>query len=170
MLKWEQKIVQKGYDSLDVKAKEIDISSLPNSEIDSLLQDMNRLLANEDDGVALAAPQIGAKVRIFVVSPKVFNKMHPLEQLVYINPEITHISSKKKLVEEGCLSVRGVYGKTRRSLSVTVSAYNREGKKFVRRATGLLAHIFQHEIDHLDGILFDSHASDLKVITEENKK
>ena len=63
---------------------------------------------------------------------------------------------------EGCLSVRPLYGKTFRSTKATITAYNKNGKKFTRGASGLLAQIFQHETDHLNGILFIDHAKDIK--------
>jgi peptide deformylase len=70
-------------------------------------------------------------------------------------------------MQEGCLSVRWVYGKTTRAVSVTIEAYDEMGNKFSYGASGLIAHIFQHETDHLDGILFIDHGFDLEEFTEE---
>jgi peptide deformylase len=167
--RWEQSIVQKGHPALSTKAVDVDISDITRPELQSMLTDMRVLLAREYDGVALAAPQVGAAIRLFVVSPRAFRKLHPLEPLVYINPTITKRSKQTKTMEEGCLSVRGWYGKTIRNTSVTVTAYNERGQRFTREATGLLAHIFQHEIDHLDGILFDDHAVDIEKIEVPGK-
>jgi len=161
---YEQSIVQKGHKALSSKATEVALSDIPTPEFQEMLAIMHRLLKNEYDGVALAAPQIGASLRLFVVAPRAFRKLHPLEPLVYINPTITKRSKQTKTMEEGCLSVRGLYGKTVRHVSVTVTAYNERGQKFTRDGTGLLAHIFQHEIDHLDGILFCDHAVDIEEI------
>jgi len=69
-------------------------------------------------------------------------------------------------MNEGCLSVRPLYGKVRRATRATVEAYNEKGKKFKMEGTGLLAHIFQHETDHLEGILFTDKAKDLREILQ----
>src|SRR6185295_15811219 len=84
------------------------------------------------------------------------------KDLVFINPKISKLSRDKEWVPEGCLSVRWLYGRTYRSKKATVTAYDENGKKFVRGASGLLAQIFQHETDHLNGILFIDHAVDIK--------
>ncbi|MBI3888666.1 peptide deformylase [Candidatus Nomurabacteria bacterium] len=81
---------------------------------------------------------------------------------MFINPKISKLSRDKVWVPEGCLSVRWLYGKTYRSTKATIAAYNENGKKFTRGASGLLAQIFQHETDHLNGILFIDHAIDIK--------
>ena len=77
-----------------------------------------------------------------------------------------YLSTKKdkKFMDEGCLSVRPFYGKVRRATKATVEAYNEEGKKFTFGGSGLLANIFQHEIDHLDGILFIDKAKDINEV------
>jgi len=168
-LTWEHSIVSKGHPALSAQARDLTMDEITSPELSAMVVEMNTLLANEYDGVALAAPQVGAAVRVFVVSPKVFQKLHPLEQLVYINPVITSRSKKTKTMDEGCLSVRGWYGKTIRHMEVTVTAYNVQGKQFTRKANGLLAHIFQHEIDHLDGILFVDHAVDLEEYNHDTK-
>ena len=141
-----------------------------------VVSDMKAALAPHKDGVAIAAPQIGIPLRIFVVSGHIFNKEALLEDdkskseeedLVFINPEITKISRDKKAVSEGCLSVRWVYGEVRRASKLTVTAYDEYGKKFTRGASGLLAQIFQHEIDHLNGILFIDKAKRVQEIRPE---
>jgi peptide deformylase len=73
-------------------------------------------------------------------------------------------------MQEGCLSVRWLYGKTKRSVSATVEAYDLQGNKFTYGGSGLIAHIFQHEIDHLDGILFIDHGFDFEELSEEEVK
>jgi peptide deformylase len=90
-------------------------------------------------------------------SGKDYENMTPEDEmpdLAFINPEIVKISRKKHLLEEGCLSVRWLYGKVERAEKASVIALNEDGKKFRADASGLLAQIFQHEIDHLNGILF----------------
>ena len=90
--------------------------------------------------------------------------------LVFINPEIVKASKEKKEVDEGCLSVRWLYGKVRRSARVTLRAYNEKGERIERGASGLLAQIFQHEVDHLNGILFTDKAKEVWEMSEEEIK
>jgi peptide deformylase len=128
---------------------------------------MKQSLNNEHDGVAIAAPQIGLPLRIFVVAESSYEETAKHTPLVFINPKIIKKSKKTLIMQEGCLSVRWIYGKTKRSIAATVEAYDEEGRKFTYGGNGLLAHIFQHEIDHLDGVLFIDHGFDLEEYTEE---
>jgi peptide deformylase len=89
------------------------------------------------------------------------------KDLVYINPVITKLSREKKEVDEGCLSVRWIYGKVKRSVRASVKAINENGEPFERGASGILAQIFQHEIDHLHGILFIEKTKKFIELTEE---
>ena len=98
------------------------------------------------DGVGLAAPQVGVSLRIVVIDIG-----EGLLEL--INPEIVSREGSETDTE-GCLSVPGMYGEVERYASVTVEALNRSGKKFRVNGSGLLARALQHEIDHLNGILF----------------
>ena len=82
--------------------------------------------------------------------------------MVFINPKISKLSREKEWLPEGCLSVRWLYGNTLRSKKATVTAYDENGKKFTRGASGLLAQIFQHETDHLKGVLFIDKAKNIK--------
>jgi len=99
------------------------------------------------DGVGLAAPQIGKNIQLFVVNPKLSKKY------IFINPEISKISKKTKTIEEGCLSMPGVYKKIPRAKSLKIKAIDETGKEFELKAKDLLARVIQHEIDHLNGIL-----------------
>ncbi len=137
------------------------------SHLKEIVKTMQGALAKESDGVALAAPQIGLSLQIFVISPSAYIEDAKWKPLVFINPRITKISKKTTHMQEGCLSVRWIYGKTTRSLNATVEAYDVEGNKFSYGASGLIAHIFQHEIDHLHGVLFIDHGFDFEEFTEE---
>ncbi len=167
------KILQKEEKVLREIAKEVSKADIGKPKIKKILSDMSKALKSQGDGVAIAAPQIGISLRIFVISGKIFSphfkrgegipkgeKAPP--DLVFINPKISKLSREKAWVPEGCLSVRPIYGKTHRSLKATVEALDENGKKFTRGGSGLLAQIFQHETDHLNGILFIDHAKDLK--------
>lgn len=135
---------------------------MASSGIKDIIKDMKEALSFTRDGIALAAPQIGKSIRLFVVSPKAFpEESAQKEQLVYINPRIIKKSAKKVALEEGCLSVHRVFGIIKRHEKVTIEAYDENGKKFRRGASSLLAEIFQHETDHLDGILFIDSAKNL---------
>lgn len=128
---------------------------------------MKRILSRENDGVAIAAPQIGVSLRLFVVAENSYEEDTKHKPLVFINPKIIKRSKRTAIMQEGCLSVRWVYGKTKRSVAATIEAYNEDGQKFTYGGNGLLAHIFQHEVDHLDGILFIDHGFNLEEYTEE---
>ncbi|HYC34156.1 MAG TPA: peptide deformylase [Candidatus Paceibacterota bacterium] len=170
------KIVQQGDPVLRGIAKEVPIREITSKEIQKVLSDMKKALHATKDGVAIAAPQIGIPLSIFVVAGKVFDIQEGIydeskkvmnEDQVYINPVVTKLSRNKEVMEEGCLSVRNIYGKIKRSKKATVEAYDENGKKFCRGASGLLAQVFQHETDHLKGILFVDSAFDLQEITRE---
>lgn len=135
------------------------------AELKKILRDMSDTLAGEGDGVALAAPQIGINKRIFVIAGKVFSMEGELADqpdMVFINPVIVKISRDKKMMHEGCLSVRPLYGDIRRASRATVQALDENGDAFEMTGAGLIAEIFQHEIDHLDGILFIDNAINVK--------
>lgn len=125
---------------------EIEVEELLLPETQKLLDDMLVALKVEN-GVGLAAPQVAVNKRIIVVDDGHGSR-------AYINPRITGTSLRKIDFEEGCLSVPGVWGFVRRYRKVHVKALDRHGKKVSLKADGLLAIIFQHEIDHLDGVLF----------------
>ena len=158
MIKTE--ILERNAPLLREKAKSVPIKSIGSKKIRDILYRMREALHAEEDGAAIAAPQIGESLRIFVVSKKITKT----KDLVFINPEIIKASKKKKKVEEGCLSIRWLYGQVKRSEKVTIRAYGETGKQFERGASGLLAQIFQHEMDHLDGILFIDKAENLREI------
>ena len=127
-------------------------------EIRRIAENMLRTMY-DTDGVGLAAPQVGISKRIIVVDPEPLNP--DSEPMALINPEIVERSGKAD-ADEGCLSVPEVRGEVERAAKVTVEALNLDGKKVRIEATDLLARIFQHEIDHLNGVLFVDHLSRLK--------
>lgn len=132
-----------------------------------VVMSMKESLARESDGVAIAAPQIAIPLRLFVVALSSYEDTTKHKPLVFINPKIIKRSKKTAIMQEGCLSVRWVYGKTKRSVACTIEAYDEDGNKFSYGGQGLLAHIFQHETDHLDGVLFTDHGFDFEEYTEE---
>lgn len=185
-----KRILQKEEKILRQIAEEVRINEIKTVKIKKILKEMSRALKSQSDGVAIAAPQIGYPLRIFVVSGKILataflergvsqgqiqtpslrlkSEHSPLvggekiKDMIFINPKISKLSREKEWMPEGCLSVRPLYGKTFRSKKATITAYDENGKKFTRGASGLFAQIFQHETDHLNGILFIDHAKDIK--------
>ena len=110
------------------------------------------------DGLGLAAPQIGVPLRLIVIEmpaelDEEGNETHPGELYVYCNPEILEASGEEE-DQEGCLSVPGYVGQVKRATRVTVKGEDAKGRKIRTKAKGLLARAFQHEIDHINGILF----------------
>ncbi|MDQ3076842.1 MAG: peptide deformylase [bacterium] len=169
-------IVQKGDPVLRQIAHKVPIVDITTLAIKGVMKKMQQALNEQEDGVAIAAPQIGESLRIFIVSGKVLSKNYPdlepnevlPDDLICINPELSKLSKDKKKVPEGCLSVRWLYGKVMRSNKATLKAYNEYGQVFTRGGSGLLAQIFQHETDHLDGVLFVDKAEDIEDVPPED--
>jgi peptide deformylase len=127
--------------------------------IRKLIDDMIETM-HDAPGVGLAAIQIAEPIRLLVVD--VAKKEEPPEPRVFVNPEILWRSDERSTYEEGCLSIPEYYAEVERPASVRVRALDREGQDREVLADGLLATVLQHEIDHLDGILFIDHISKLK--------
>ncbi len=167
-------------------AQEISVSAIKSKDLQQLIKEMKAVLAKEQYGVALAAPQVGESLRLFIISgralardkrnapdepgKKVEDILPPLPDQVYINPEFVKISRTKKEKHEGCLSIRGKWGTVLRAEKASVRAYDEHGHRFTRGASGFLAHVFQHEMDHLDGILYTDKAVTLHDEKTETKK
>ena len=111
----------------------------------------------EHEGIGLAAPQVNVLKRVVTIDIE----GDKTNQIVLINPEIIE-SSGETAIEEGCLSIPGCRALVPRKEKLTVKALNRQGQEFVLEADGLLAICIQHEIDHLNGVLFVDHLSQLK--------
>jgi len=109
-------------------------------------------------GVGLAANQVGLARRVAVVD--VGDEQPP--PLVLINPRIVQASDLTETAEEGCLSIPELYGEVERPLTVTLEALDRDGRPYTTEITGFKARAVQHEIDHLDGVLFLDHLSAVK--------
>jgi peptide deformylase len=150
------------------KAEEI---ASPDETLDTLIRDMFAVM-DEEGGIGLAAPQIGVSRRIIVVSVK----EDSFERLALINPVIEHLSKESEVREEGCLSLPGVHADVERSVEAVVRGTTKSGRQVEISARSLLARVLQHEIDHLDGVLFidriddaerERIAADLAVLEEQ---
>ncbi len=129
-----------------------------NGELQGLIDSMIETMYAAP-GIGLAAPQVGESKRLIVVDVSTREEKHPL--IVLINPVIVSVEGKIDS-EEGCLSVPGYTSTIRRSERVLVKGVDREGRPVEIEATGLLSRVLQHEIDHLDGILFVDRLSPIK--------
>ena len=173
-----REIVQQEDAVLRKEAEAVRVEDIPAPSIQKVLKDMAEAVESQEDGVAIAAPQLGISLRIFLVSHRAFEldedydeeKDGVAKDLIFINPEIIKHSKKTAWMDEGCLSVRWLYGEVKRSKQVTLKAYDGEGKEFTRGAGGLLAQIFQHETDHLNGILFTDKAKKVQEILPQKHK
>lgn len=130
---------------LRLKAREVEAFDRP---LKDLLEEMFQIM-DAADGVGLAAPQIGISKRIFVVDIR----KGPEYRFAAVNPVLA-LSGRKETSGEGCLSIPGAYGEVSRSSQAQLTAFDAEGKRFQMQATGLLARVFQHEVDHLDGMFY----------------
>ena len=162
-------------------ARAIPLADIKSLRIRRLIEDMKKLLAKEEYGVALAAPQVGESLKLFIVSGKALARDSrnapdedelektsgdpiPLPDQVYINPELVKISRAKKEKHEGCLSIRGKWGMVPRAEKATIRAHDEHGRPLTRGASGFLAHVFQHEMDHLNSILQPATATSAPVV------
>jgi len=149
------KVVILGHPALRQKALPIEEI---NEDIRNLVDQMAKLMY-ESKGLGLAANQVGVLKRVFIID--VAQKEGEPKLEVYINPKI--LEKEGSIVrEEGCLSIPGYYAKVKRFEKIFIKAFDLNGKEFERELTGLHAVAFQHEYDHLDGILFIDRLSPLK--------
>lgn len=150
-------------DILILPDRRLRLVSEPVAKIDSsvkrLIEDMFDTMYDAP-GIGLAAIQIGEPIRVVTVD--LAKKEEPKAPQVFINPEIVVRSDEKLIHEEGCLSIPEYYEEVERPTAVTVRYLDATGKKQEIEAAGLLATCLQHEIDHLDGVLFIDHISKLK--------
>jgi len=161
-------------------AKPIPLAEIGSPRMHELITEMKALLAREKYGVALAAPQVGEPIQLFIVSGRALardanppkeneeKEIVPLPDQVYINPELIKISRGKTGKHEGCLSIPGKWGTVPRAEKATVRAYDENGVPFTRGASGFLAHIFQHELDHLVGVLYIDKATEVHDDTDDD--
>jgi peptide deformylase len=167
------KLVPENHPALHAIAEEVPLDMIGTPRLAKILKDMREALfsykAEGFTGVAIAAPQIGVPLRIFMVEDASPDKdgSRVLPTLIAINPQIVKLSTKKRPMSEGCLSVKDRYGTVVRAERATIRAYDEHGSVFERGGGGLLAQIFQHECDHLDGTLFVDRA--LKITDKREK-
>jgi peptide deformylase len=146
------------------------------SGLQTLIDDMVETM-RAAPGVGLAAPQVGVSQRVIVVEfGDEEDEEKPRKLYTLVNPEITRLSKETVIGTEGCLSIPEYVGDVERAEAVTVKAQTRHGQPVTIKAKGWLARIFQHEVDHLDGVLFPDRAEkvyrleDVEEKPEENEE
>lgn len=150
----ELKIEFLGSPLLRQKAEEIDVID---DDLRTLVDDMFETMYKAE-GIGLAGPQVGVLRRVLVVDLK----DEEARRYALVNPRLVHKGKEQDKVEEGCLSIPGVSAHVERPTEVVVEALDQNGEPVRIEAGGLLARCLQHEIDHLDGVLFIDHLSALK--------
>lgn len=140
------------------------------SDLQNLIDDMVETM-RQAPGVGLAAPQVNVSSRVIVVEfGDEEDEEAPKRLYTLVNPEIIRASTEKEMGIEGCLSIPDFIGEVERNSAVTIKAQNRRGQPVRIKADGWLARIFQHEIDHLEGVLFIDRADRVwKPESEEEK-
>jgi peptide deformylase len=139
-------------------------------DLQRLIDDMVETM-REAPGVGLAAPQVNVSMRVIVVEfGDEEDEEIPAKLFTIVNPEITRQSQETVMGIEGCLSIPGILGEVERSSSVTLKGFNRHGKPIRIKANGWLARIFQHEVDHLDGVLFVDRAEEVWMSEEKTSQ
>jgi peptide deformylase len=161
------KVARMGHPVLRAKARPLHPSEIRSPKIQQLIDDMFETM-QEYQGIGLAAPQVHEGVRLFVAGfPSDADAADEADEeedderdeedvprMALINPEIEVVGREAVEDWEGCLSIPEIRGRVLRARRITVSAYNRQGKKIQLEASGFTARVIQHETDHLDGILF----------------
>ena len=134
--------------------------TLFDSDLQTLIEDMIETL-RDAPGVGLAAPQVGKSDRLIVVEYPEDDELEdsPKKLYVVVNPEVKEASEETEMGIEGCLSIPNLHGEVERAIAVIVKGQTRRGQAIKIKAQGWLARIFQHEIDHLNGIVFTDRAT-----------
>jgi peptide deformylase len=142
------KIITYPNDILRKKSSPIEREEILSADFQKFIDDMIDTMNKQENGAGLAAPQIGIHKRVVIVDDEKNNTK------VYINPKIMFKSFTKNILEEGCFSVPGVFGNVKRPKKIWIKYFDRNGK-LKREVCGIYSsRVLQHEIDHLDGILF----------------
>ncbi len=155
-------ITQFGNPVLRKKAKRVPVADIKKGKYDQLIADMFATIRAKD-GAGVAAPQINKSIQLTVIEiPAV--RGTALEPTVVFNPRITRYSRKKVNGWEGCLSFPELRGKVPRPVNIDVEYINKNGEKVKETHKGFHARVFQHEIDHLNGILFTDRMKDMSTL------
>ncbi len=165
------KVARLGHPVLRKTTDKVDIEKISSKEIQRLIDDMIDTM-REYEGIGLAAPQVHQSLQISAIESEK-NPRYPgapdIPLNILINPEISRMSKETVDGWESCLSVDDLRGKVSRSTEVDVLAYNREGEKIILEASGFLAVVLQHEIDHLNGMVYLDRMKDFTTLSHMNE-
>lgn len=165
-----REVLKMGHPTLRVKAEAIPVEEIKSNDFKDLIADMLETM-EEEDGIGIAAPQIGVSKQVAIVGVPKDNPRYPdlpedeepemdFDILVVINPTITVLDDTPSGFWEGCLSVPGLRGYVERPSKIKVDYTDIHGEKQVIEASGFAATVFQHELDHLDGVLYVDRVED----------
>ncbi len=149
----------------------VPVTEFNSPELDTLVDDMLDTMRTEN-GVGLAAPQIGVNQRVIIfgmVENQRYPDMQPIPMTVLINPEIEQMSDEMESGWEGCLSVPGMRGLVPRHQQICYRGFDQQGKKIEREVEGFHARVLQHELDHLNGILYLQRIEDMRLFGFEQE-
>ena len=167
-----RKIIRMGHPTLRKVARPLTASELASPETGRLIKDMVDTLA-DSGGIGLAAPQIDESVRLAIIEidggPSRYGEIPPLPLTVFANPTIEVLDPKAAGYWEGCLSVPGLRGFVERPQFVRVTYQDLTGARRVLELKGFLATVFQHEFDHLDGVLYVDRLKDPRKLVFEDE-
>jgi peptide deformylase len=165
-----REIVEIGHPALRTRAREVEPAEIGSAEIEALIDDLIET-KRAADGAGIAANQVGVPLRVAIAEVEGQNPRYPYKPpiplTVMINPVIEPLGEETADITEGCLSVPGLRGTLARHMAVRVTYLDRQGRERSERKRGLTAGTFQHEVDHLDGILFVDRADPLTLATWE---
>ncbi len=156
--------------SLRERSEEVSPRKLKEAKLQKFMEELIPTMY-ADEGIGIASPQVGVNLRICIIGKAAFPKRHEHagKDLILVNPEWQKIGKKMIKESEGCLSVPGAYGPVKRYKDILVFGQNEQGEKLEFEAHGFLARVVQHEVDHLNGILYIDRAEEL-FESEHSKK
>lgn len=149
------RVIKYGNPILRLKAKRVEVYD---DNIKQLIKNMVEVMG-EEEGIGLAAPQVAESIALLVIDHSLIDEEG--EPTAYLNPEILTAEGESEM-EEGCLSIPDIREEVKRPETITVKYQNVEGQLFEKQVDGLLARVLQHEIDHLNGVLFVDRISSMK--------
>lgn len=157
-------IIEFGNNILRRLAKEVPSQDIGNPEFKKLRREMIEIMESSK-GTGIAAPQVGISSRFAIIKLWDENQSKSTEIITVYNPSITYYSQETSLDWEGCLSLPDIWGKVRRHSSIILDYFDENGKKVTRKLEGFNARVAQHEVDHLDGILFVDRMDSMKTLS-----
>ncbi len=156
------KVARMGHPVLRRRARPLEPDEIGTPRIQQLIDDMFETM-RDSEGIGLAGPQVYESIRLFVAGADDEERMMP--PVVMINPEVTPVGSDVEEDWEGCLSIPDIRGRVSRATDIKVRALDRHGKPISMTADGFPARVIQHEVDHLDGVLFFDRMTSFESLT-----